>query len=128
MVILLYSLLLAAAQATAPSQPRAQTPTTAPPRRAATATVEIRVTDRSGMPFESAKVVAEGPSPREVTTDASGLATMRNMTAGNYRLRTEREGFVTLEKEISAKAGAPATTEFALSAAPPPPPPPPPPP
>jgi mannose-6-phosphate isomerase-like protein (cupin superfamily) len=39
-------------------------------------------------------------------------------------MRFEREGFVTLEKEVSVKAGAPLAVSAALTPAPPPPPPP----
>jgi mannose-6-phosphate isomerase-like protein (cupin superfamily) len=115
-------------QAPTPSRPRPQTPPASQTRRPTTATLEIRVTDRSGTPLEGAHISADGPSMRNATTDSNGLATVRTMTPGNYRIRAERDGFVALEKEINAKSGPPVTTELALSVAPPPPAPPPPPP
>jgi mannose-6-phosphate isomerase-like protein (cupin superfamily) len=97
-------------------------------RPAATATLEVRVTDRSGNPAANAQVTADGPSSREGTTDTNGIVTFRTMAAGTYRVRAEGDGFVTLEKELAVRSGAPSAADFALSAAPAPPPPAPPPP
>jgi mannose-6-phosphate isomerase-like protein (cupin superfamily) len=73
-----------------------------------------------------------GPSSQEATTDDKGEATIRPLTAGNDRVRVEHEGQITLEKELTVRAGAVTEASFALSLAPvekaPPPPPPPPPP
>jgi mannose-6-phosphate isomerase-like protein (cupin superfamily) len=88
--------------------------------------MEVRVTNRTGAPAAGARVTAVGPTLRDGTTDSTGVVTFRTVTPGAYRLRAEADGLVTLEKEIAVKAGTPATTELALSAAPPPPPPPPP--
>jgi hypothetical protein len=90
------------------------------------------VTDRSGNPAADAQVTAEGPASRAGSTDLTGMATLRTLTPGTYRVRAEREGFITLEKEVVVRAGSPMNSDFALSAAPPvaepePPPPPPPP-
>lgn len=121
MVSVLMSVLLLMPQAAAAApQPRR----TAPP---APVTLEIRVTDRSGEPAAGATVTAEGPTRREGTTDQNGVLSFRTVTVGAYRVRAEGEGFVPLEKEITVKAGAPATTEFALTRAPKPAPAPPPP-
>ncbi len=106
----------------------AQQPTTAtPPRRVQTGAVEIRVTDRSGSAVGGAQLTVEGPSRRDGRTSDDGVVMFRMMTAGSYRVRAEREGFITLEKEIAIKGGAPLITELALSAAPVPEPAPPPP-
>ena len=110
-----------------PAKPAA--PTSRPATAAGTATLNVRVTDRSGNPALEAQVSAEGPSTRTGTTDASGVLTLRMLTPGTYRIRAERMGFITLEKEVAVRAGTPITTDLALSAAPPvvePPPPPPP--
>ena len=51
---------------------------------------------------------------------------MLGIRPGTYRLRFEKEGFYTFEKEVSWRAGTPAPiAEATLTAAPPPPPPPP---
>ena len=107
--------------------------TTAP--RPKGGTLEIRVTDRTGEVLSGATVTADGPVPRDGKTNDEGALSLRNLVGGTYRLRFDREGFVSLEKEVTVKAGAPLTVHAALSAAPPPPappkpaePPPPPPP
>jgi len=115
---------------TTPATPPATT-TPAAPRRppvAATATLQVRVTDRSGEPIPGAQVVAEGPSRREGTAPADGLLILRTVTPGTYRMRAEGEGFVAFEKEVVVKVAANPIVEMPLTAAPPPPPPPAPPP
>ena len=98
--------------------PAGQTPAA---NRQRGATLEIRVTDRSGAVLGDATVRAEGPVPREGKTDAEGGATLRTLPTGTYRLRFDREGFVALEKEVTLKAGAAQTVHAALTPAPPPP-------
>jgi hypothetical protein len=121
----------------APAQPgTATTPT--PPRRVApsTATLEIKIVDRSGRPISDAHVVVQGLTPRDETSDKSGIVTLKTMAPGNYRVRAESEGYVALEKEIAVKgAVAPMQVLLSRSFSPPPPmpepkkePPPPPPP
>jgi mannose-6-phosphate isomerase-like protein (cupin superfamily) len=124
-----------------PAPPGTATPAPAPPRRVApaTATLEIKVVDRSGRPISNAHVVTQGPTVREETTDKTGIVTLKPMTPGNYRVRAEGDGFVALEKEITVRgavapmqvivslAAAPAPPEPEPKAAAPPPPPPPPP-
>src|SRR5262249_23320684 len=46
---------------------------------------------------------------------------------GAYRVRAEADGFITLEKDVTLKAGVPQTAKLVLSKAPPAPEPPPPP-
>jgi hypothetical protein len=117
-------LALALPLAQAKPAPQARRPA-APP---ATATVQARVTDRSGMPLAGAQVVVEGPSARDGVTDSDGTVVFRTMLAGSYRVRAAQEDFITLEKELTIRAGALSPLEFALAAAPPAPEPPPPPP
>lgn len=108
----------APAQPAAPAAPRRPAPTSS--------TVTVHVTDRSGAPAQGVKVSAEGPVVREGTTDAAGQVLLRTMTNGTYRLRASGEKFITLEKEVTVRAGATAAPiDFTLSPAPPPPEPPP---
>src|SRR5437870_1666271 len=93
-------------------QPSAQTParppttaqpggtTAAQPRRVTptSATLEVRVVDRSGRPVADAHVVADGPTAREATSEANGTVTFKTLTAGTYRVRAEAQGFLALEK------------------------------
>src|SRR5688572_6366409 len=79
-------------------------------------TFEVRVTDRTGTPIEGARVTAEGPTiGREGQTTSQGTVTFRNVAAGVYRFRVEREGFITLEKETVARVGTVASVEATLS-------------
>jgi hypothetical protein len=99
-----------------------QTPTVPPPAPKP-AVLEIRVTDRTGLLLEGARVTADGPAGREGKTDASGTLTFKTTAAGSYRFRIEREGYFGLEKEVTVAAGKTMAVEAALSPAPPPPPP-----
>ena len=88
-------------------------------------TLDVRVTDRTGATLDDVVVKAEGDLSREGKTNDSGFVALTNMTAGTYRLRFEREGFVTLEKEALVRTGATTVVSAALTPAPPPPKPPP---
>src|SRR5215217_4713820 len=111
MVSYLVALLLAMQQPVAPAAPPAQTPPATPPAQAAPAaprraaapvpaSLEVRVSDRSGSPIGGAQVIAEGPSRREGTTIMEGRVTLRALTPGTYRIRAEGEGFIAFEKEV----------------------------
>ena len=130
---------IALAQAPAATPPPAKTPqTTQPPtpapaparprpQAAATAVLTVAVNDSGGEPIADVKVGVLGPVEREGVTTAAGQARMLGIRPGTYRLRFEKEGFYTFEKEVTWRAGTPAPTivEATLTAAPPPPPPPP---
>ena len=82
-----------------------------------TATVEIRVTDRSGTPLKAAHVTVEGLSSREGTTTSLGRVTFAGLKPGTYMLRADRAGFIPLEKEFTIAAGPPVSVVAALSPA-----------
>jgi mannose-6-phosphate isomerase-like protein (cupin superfamily) len=112
-----------------PAGQPAQTPAPAhhtPQRRAQprATTARLVVRDRSGTALGDVRVVVSGPVSQEVVTDASGTASVGTIRDGSYRLRFERAGFITLEREISVSNGQPLEIAVALSAAPAPPPPP----
>ncbi len=115
--MMILALVLGLALQQPPAKPSTQS--TRKPAPPPAATLELKVTDRKGAPIVGAEVAIEGPSPREGETDANGSIVFRNMTAGAYRGRVERDGFITLEKEATVRAGTPFLVEFALSAAPP---------
>lgn len=118
------------------TQPAATTPPA--PRRVApsTATLEVKIVDRSGRPISDAHVIVQGPTARDETADKNGIVTLKTMAPGTYRVRAEHDGFFGLEKEVALRAAvAPTQALLSLSFAPPPPepepkpaPPPPPPP
>jgi mannose-6-phosphate isomerase-like protein (cupin superfamily) len=80
--------------------------------------VTVEVTDKSGNPVEGVSVGADGPVERSGNTGNDGTIVFRSMRPGNYRLRFEREGFTTLERDIVVRAGQPMSVSAALTAAP----------
>src|SRR5262249_4961434 len=108
-----------------PKPPAAQTPA-APAARPGS--IDLTVTNQTGRLLADATVKAEGPPSRQGTTSGEGQAILTNVAAGTYRVRVERDGYITLEKDLVVKAGARTGGEAVLTSAPPAPAPPPPPP
>lgn len=104
--------------------PQAQRRPAAPARAAGSATLAVRVTDPAGAPLGGVRVTLAGAAERRATTE-QGLIAFENLPVGLYRLRFERDGFVTLERELTARRGAPMDVKVTLTPAPEPPPPPP---
>ena len=100
----------------APAPPR--TTAQSPPRTAsAVMTLAVRVTDRSGNPLEDVAVAVSGPVERAGSTSEDGGIAFKSLRTGTYRLRFERDGFITLEREVVMRA-QPTDVSVALSAAP----------
>jgi mannose-6-phosphate isomerase-like protein (cupin superfamily) len=123
----------ALASAQVPPAPSTTTQPAPPPKRPraaaqSTATVVLTATvnDPSGAPLPDVKVTVIGPVEREGSTTSMGQARMLGIRAGTYRLRFEKDGFYTFEKEVTWRSGPAPTVEATLTPAPPPPPPPPP--
>jgi len=68
-----------------------------------TATVNVLVTDRHGKPLPSARVIVNGASGREGSTNGAGRVVFTNMQAGDYILRVERDKFITFEKDFAVR-------------------------
>ena len=113
-VFVLAALLGTVSGAAAPEQRRA-------PR---TATLAVVVSDPSGAPINDVLVTIEGPASRSLRTEA-GKIVFEGVPPGAYRLRFEHDGFVTLERELTARAGKPTEVKATLNPAPPAPEPPP---
>jgi hypothetical protein len=109
-----------AAHAQKPAAPRA--------KAAATATLDVTVTNGTGTPLEGIGVSVSGPVTRQATTNAEGAVRLQGLKAGTYRLRFDGEGWISLEREavVAARSGS-LDVHVMLTEAPPPPPPPPPP-
>lgn len=92
---------------------------TAPARGTAKpAALSIQVTDTLGAPLADATVTTTGPVAREGVTAADGSLRLMNMRAGTYRLRVVREESITLERDITVRAGESLTVDVSLSSAP----------
>lgn len=104
--------------APAPQEPR-RAPAQA--RAGGSATLAVRVTDAADAPLHGVRIVLDGPAHREAATEQGRIA-FENLPAGTYRLRFEREGYITLEREVVARGRAPIDVRVSLTPAPPPPP------
>jgi mannose-6-phosphate isomerase-like protein (cupin superfamily) len=82
------------------------------------ATLAIVVSDPSGAPIGDVHVTVQGPASRDARTERGRIA-FENIPTGNYRLRFEKAGFVTLERELTARAGAPTDVKITLTPEPP---------
>jgi mannose-6-phosphate isomerase-like protein (cupin superfamily) len=114
------ALLLVVGQAVTPA-PRTQR------RPVGNATLAIMVSDPAGTPLGDVKVTLDGPVTREVRTERGRIA-LENLPFGTYRLRFDREEFLSFEREVVARGATPIEVKVTLTPAPPPPPPPEPPP
>ena len=111
-----YHLVLAAALAVAPAGAAAQSP--APARQgAATQTLTVEVTDRSGAPLPEVAVAAAGPVERTAVTGQDGTVRLRTMRPGTYRLRFEHPDFVPLEREVVLRSAPAPAVSVALTPA-----------
>jgi mannose-6-phosphate isomerase-like protein (cupin superfamily) len=79
-----------------------------------TATFAILVTDADGTQVPNVLVTVEGPASRTVRTEGGRIA-LENLPVGDYRLRFEKDGFVPLERELTARAGKPIEVKVLLN-------------
>ena len=112
-------LICASLSAQTPPAPAPATRPATKPVAAKPATLTIEVTDAVGAPLPDVAVATSGPVVREGVTAADGSLRLMNMRAGNYRLRFTRDGSITLERDVTLRAGESLTVDAALSPAPP---------
>jgi hypothetical protein len=105
-----------------------QKPSVAPARPARTSSLRIAIRDEAGGSLSDVRILLSGAATGEFTTGGLGTAIVPNLKDGMYRVRCERDGFITLEREFTLRGAAWNPIDIMLNAAPPPPPPPPPPP
>jgi hypothetical protein len=97
-----------------------QRPAVASPRATS---VRISVRDQTGASLTGVRLLVSGTTGGgEFTTGAAGTAIVAIPKAGVFRVRCEREGFVTLEREFTVGNGVWNPVDVVLNAAPPPPP------
>jgi len=87
-------------------------------------TLAVTVSDPSGAPVPDVKVIVSGAAARSSTTEA-GRIVFEDLPVGLYRMRFERDGFVTLERELTGRGAKPIDVKVTLTPVPPSPPPPP---
>ena len=110
-----------------PTPPTTQAPVRRPAAAPATSTMSIHVTDRKGAQ-RAGRARGRRGRRRSRRDDRRGRypCSLLTMPNGTYRVQAAGEGFITLEKEVTLRAGTTTPpVEFTLTAAPPPPPPPP---
>ena len=100
-----------------------------PVAAAKTTTVRVSTRDEQGAPLSDVHlsvVPADAPdaAPETFTTAAAGTSIVPDLKSGTYRIRCERDGFVTLEREFTVRGGGYTPLDITLKAAPPPPAPP----
>jgi mannose-6-phosphate isomerase-like protein (cupin superfamily) len=82
-----------------------------------TAALAIVVTDAAGAQIPNVSVSVEGPTSRSARTEGGRIA-FENLAPGEYLLRFEKEGFLTLERQLTARAGTPVDVKVTLKEAP----------
>ena len=90
-----------------------------------TTSARVLVKDPAGAGISGVRLLLSGASTGEFTTGAAGTAIVPDLKDGTYRVRCEREGFITLEREFTLNGATWNPIEIVLDPAPPPPPPPP---
>ena len=120
------------APATAPAptpakpKPRPPRPPAADPAASSRGLVlTVQATNTFGASLDNVRVTAAGPVARDGVTDQGGLIRFAGMRPGEYRLHLEKEGLVTLEKDVTLVAGKSIAVDATMNEAPKPPPPPP---
>jgi mannose-6-phosphate isomerase-like protein (cupin superfamily) len=108
-----------------PTKPRAPRTPAADPAASRGLVLTVQVTNTFGQAMDSVRVTAAGPVARDGITDQGGLVRFAGMRPGEYRLRLEKEGLVTLEKDVTLANGKSIAVDATMTDAPKPPPPPP---
>jgi mannose-6-phosphate isomerase-like protein (cupin superfamily) len=83
-------------------------------------TFAVAVTDPSGAPVPDVKVSVSGAAARTSRTEGGRIA-FEGLPAGAYRMRFEKTGFVTLEREVTGRGGKPIDVKVTLTPVPAPP-------
>lgn len=80
-------------------------------------TLTVAAVDGAGAPIPGARVILSGPATRDANTRDDGTIRLIRLRAGSYRVRVEHARFITLERELTLRAGQSQTIEMTLSEA-----------
>ena len=83
-------------------------------------TFAVLVSDSAGAPIPDVKVTLTGSAERAGRTEG-GRMVFEGLPAGPYRFRFDKDGYISLEHELTARGGTPIDVKVTLSTAPPPP-------
>ena len=83
-------------------------------------TFAVLVSDSAGAPIPDVKVTLTGSAERAGRTEG-GRMVFEGLPAGPYRFRFDKDGYISLEHELTARGGTPIDVKVTLSDAPPPP-------
>ena len=84
--------------------------------------MRVGVHDASGNNLDSVQITLSGDTTGEFQTAGAGTVMLPALKEGAYRLRLEKQGFITLEREFTVRSGVYGQIEVVLNPAPPPPP------
>jgi mannose-6-phosphate isomerase-like protein (cupin superfamily) len=87
------------------------------PAAPAVTTAVVTVTDGTGDPLPGTEIAVTGPVERHGRTAANGSLNLAGLRAGTYRFRFAREGFITLERDVTIRTTQRETIEAVLTAA-----------
>ena len=104
--------------AQAPARVAAPKPAAAP----RTSSMRIAVKDQDGTSLSGVRLLLSGTTDGAFVTGGAGTVVVPDLKDGAYRLRCEREGFITLEREFTVHGSAYGQMDVVLNPAPPPPP------
>ena len=100
MTAFLSILMLTPLSGAADTQRRGGTPTTGP------VTFAINVSDLSGKPVGDVRVTLTGVVTRTTRTER-GRTVFENLPSGQYSIRFEKDGYVTVEREVTGRGAKP---------------------
>ena len=84
---------------------------------AGTVSFAVSVTDATGAALAGVDVDMTGPANRDGRTEAGRIA-FEDLPAGTYRFKFQKDGFVTLERDVVGRGRAPVDVKVALDRAP----------
>jgi mannose-6-phosphate isomerase-like protein (cupin superfamily) len=83
--------------------------------RGGNVTFAVNVTDTVGAPITDVKVTMTGPAQRSGRTEGGRLV-FEGLPSGAYHFRFEKDGFGTIEKDVTGRSGSPVAVKVTMGA------------